>query len=136
MENSMRKSVKKLNDGTKIKTSKVKYKASVAQTASKKAGAAPPFVHMAHNVPTTSRLREEARIQEEVQSRLTHFADNIKPKIKSQRGGSVDVLSTIRSDGHMSLSFQVKIKTELPIISYVQFSGWLAFVGPSGRSQL
>ena len=55
---------------------------------------APPSVHIPHNIPPPSRLREEARIQEEVQSRLRHLADNVKPgmgKLKSHRGGLVDV---------------------------------------------
>ena len=51
-------------------------------------------VHTVNNIPPPSRLREEARIQGEVQNRLRHLADNVKPgmgKIKSQRGGVVDV---------------------------------------------
>ena len=64
------------------------------QVASQEVGAAPPSVHVPHSIPPPSRLRGEARIQEEVQSRLRHLADNVKPgmtKLKSQRGGSVDV---------------------------------------------
>ena len=55
---------------------------------------ASPPVQTVHNIPPPSRLREEAGIQEEVQNRLRHLADNVKPgmsKIKSQRGGAVDV---------------------------------------------
>ena len=36
-------------------------------------------VHMFHNIPPPSQLKEEARIQEEVQHRLRHLADNVKP---------------------------------------------------------
>ena len=93
MENSMKKSVKKTNDSSKVKTSKTKSKNGDAKTEAREVGLAIPSVQMAH-IPPPSRLREEARIQEEVQSRLRHLADNVKPgmgKIKSQRGGAVDV---------------------------------------------
>ena len=88
------KTVKKTNDSTKIKRSKVKTKGGVAHAGSKGVGAASPPVPTVHNIPPPSRLREEVRIQEEVQNRLRHLADNMKPgmgKIKSQRGGAVDV---------------------------------------------
>ena len=44
--------------------------------------------------PPPDKLRQEAYIQKEVQARLLHLADRVKAgndKIKSQRGGSVDV---------------------------------------------
>ena len=91
MESSL-KTVKKTNDSTKIKRSKVKTKAVVAHADLKGVGAASPPVQTVHNIPPPSRLREEARIQEEVQNRLRHLAYNMKPgigKIKSQRGGAV-----------------------------------------------
>ena len=90
----MKKSVKKTNDTTKIEKSRVKPKDNGVQAGSQEVGAPPPSVQVPHNIPPPSRLREKARIQEEVQSRLRHLADNIKPgmtKLKSQRGGSVDV---------------------------------------------
>ena len=93
MENSM-KTVKKTNDSTKIKRSKVKTKGSVAHVSLKEIGATSPAVQTVHNIPPPSQLREEARIQEELQNRLRHLANNMKPgmgKIKSQRGGAVDV---------------------------------------------
>ena len=52
-----------------------------------------PSVQTTHNIPPTSRLREEARIPEKVQTRIRHLVDNVKPdinKIKSQRVGAVD----------------------------------------------
>ena len=81
---------KKTNDSSKIKRSKVKSKASVAHARSKGVRAASPSVQTVHNIPPSSRLREEARMQ----NRIRHLADNVKPgmgKIKSQRGGAVDV---------------------------------------------
>ena len=44
--------------------------------------------------PPPSRLKEETRIQQEVQERLTHLVDRAKSgmdRVKSQRGGSVVV---------------------------------------------
>ena len=75
---------------------KLKSKASVAQTGSRGLGGVgevSPFQTM-YNIPPPIRLREEARIQEEVQTRPRHLADNVKPdvnKIKSQRGGALDI---------------------------------------------
>ena len=88
MENSMKR-LKKTNDSTKIKRTKVKTKDGVAHVFSKGVGVVSPPVQTVHNIPPPSRLREEARKQE-IQNRLRHFADNVKPgmgKIKSQRGG-------------------------------------------------
>ena len=62
--------------------------------ASQEVGAAPSSAHVPHNIPPPSWLREEARIQEAVQTRLRHLADNVRPsmnKLKSQRGGAIDV---------------------------------------------
>ena len=87
MENSMKKLVKKTNDSSKIKKSKIKSRNGIAKTEAREVGTAIPSVQMTH-IPPPSRLREETRIQEEVQSRLRHLADNVKPgmgKIKSQR---------------------------------------------------
>ena len=89
MEDSM-KTLKKTNDSTKIKRTKVKAKDGVAHVFSKGVGVVSPPIQTVHNIPPPSRLREEARKQEEVQNRLRHLADNVKPsmgKIKSQRGG-------------------------------------------------
>ena len=85
---------KKTNDGSKIKRSKVKTKVNVAHAATKGVGVASPPVQRVYNIPPPSRLREEVRIQNEVQNKLRHLAENVKPgmgKIKSQRGGTVDV---------------------------------------------
>ena len=42
-------------------------------------------------------------------------------------------LSTTRSDGHMSLSFPVRIRIELVTISCPQSNGWLVFVNHKVR---
>ena len=87
------KAVKKTNDSTKIKRSQVKTKGGVAHSDLKGVGTAFPPVQTVHNIPPPSLLGEEARIQE-VQNRLRHLVDYVKPgigNIKSQRGGAVDV---------------------------------------------
>ena len=71
MENSMKKPVKKTNDGSKIKKSKNKVKVDDVQAGAHRVGAI-SSVHVPHNIPPPSQLREEARIQEEVQTRLRH----------------------------------------------------------------
>ena len=128
MENSKKKSVRKTNDVTKIKKSKIKPRVSGVQVASQDVGAAPSSVHVPHTIPPPSRLREEARIQEEVQSRLRHLADNAKPgmtKLKSQRGGSVDVFVNhkVRWPHEFVLSGQNKDRVTYNQLSPVQ---WMA----------
>ena len=99
----------------------------VAYTGIKGVGPTSP-VHTVSNIPRPSRLGEEARIQEEVQNRLRHLADNVKPgmgKIKSQRGGAVDVLVNhkVRWPHEFVLSGQNKDRVTYNQLSPVQ---WLA----------
>ena len=73
-------------------------------------------------------MREEARIQEEVQTRLRHLADNVKPgmtKLKSQRGGAVDVFvnNKVRWPHEFVLSGQNKDKVTYNQVSPIQ---WMA----------
>ena len=71
----------------KNEKSRVKTKATVSHNGLKEVGVACPSVQTVHKIPPPSHLREEGRIQEEVQNRLRHLADNIKAgmgKIKSQ----------------------------------------------------
>ena len=131
MESSMKR-VKKTNDTTKIKKFKVKTKGLGLITGLREVGAA-SSVQTVHSIPQPSRLREDARIQDEVQNRLRHLEDNVKQgmdKIKSQRGGAT------RSDGLMNLSCQVKIKIGSLTINCSLSNGWLIFIRPSGRSQI
>ena len=128
MENSMIKPVRKTKDVTKIKKSKTKTKVNGFQVASQEVGAAPSSVHVPYTIPPPSRLREEARIQEGVQSRLRHLADTAKPgmtKLKSQRGGSVDVFVNhkVRWAHEFVLSGQKKDRVTYNQLSPVQ---WLA----------
>ena len=114
------------NDVTKIKKSKVKSKVNGLQVKSQEVGVALPSVHVPHNIPPPSRLREEARIQEEVQSRLRHLADNDKPgmaKLKSQTGGSVDVFVNhkVRWPHEFVLSGQNKDRVTYNQLSPVQW---------------
>ena len=127
MESSI-KSGKKTNDSTKIKRSKVKTKTGVAHAGLKGVGLTSPTVQTVSNIPPPSRLREEARIQEEVQNRLRHLADSVKPgmgKIKSQRGGAVDVFVShkVRWPQESVLSGQNKDRITYNQLSPVQ---WMA----------
>ena len=124
----MKKSVKKTNDTTKIKKARVKTKVYGIQAGSQEVGAAPPSICVPHNIPPPSQLREEARIQEEVQSRFRHLADNVKSgmaKLKSQRGGSVDafVNHKVRWPHEIVLSGQNKDRVTYNQLSHVQ---WMA----------
>ena len=127
MESTM-KLGKKTNDTSKIKKSKVKTKGGVAYAGTKREGPTSPPVHTISNIPPPSYLREEARIQEEVQNRLRHLADNMKPgmgKIKSQRGGAVDVFVNhkVRWPHEFVLSGQNKDRVTYNQLSPVQ---WMA----------
>ena len=128
MENSMKKPVKKTNDASKIKKSKNKVKVDDVQAGAHRVGAISSSVHVPHNIPPPSRLREEARIQEEVQTRLRHLADNVKPgmtKLKSQRGGAVDVFVNhkVRWPHEIVLSGQNKDRVTYNQLSPIQ---WIA----------
>ena len=81
---------------------------------------------MVHNILPPSQLREEARVQEEVQNRLRHLADNIESgmgKIKSQRGGAVDVFVNhkVRWSHEFVLSGQNKDRVTYNQLSPVQW---------------
>ena len=60
------------------------------------------------DLPPPNKLREEARIQLEVQNRLKQLGDQARPgteKIKLQRGGSVEVKLT-KSGLYARLSYK------------------------------
>ena len=87
---------KKTSDSSKIKSSNKNDKH--AKTAVTQKGLAHNMVPVSgvlnHDLPPPDKLREEARIQLEVQNRLKQLAEQAKPgtkKIKSQRGGCVQV---------------------------------------------
>ena len=86
-KNSLQSTGKKTNDTSKIKRSKCDSKAHVPCNRDQVTGMATPSIPAVGN--------HEAKSQEEVQARLKHLVDNAKPgkdRIKSQRGGSVEVL--------------------------------------------
>ena len=98
-KNSLRRTCKKTDDSTNVKNSKRGNKAPVPCTRDQVTCMATPSVPSVGHLPSLEQLRHEAKIQEEVQARLKHLVDNAKPgkdKIKSQRGGSVDVFVTNR----------------------------------------
>ena len=65
MENSIKKPVKRTNDASEIKKSTSKARVNGVQS-SQEVGAAPSLASVPRYIPPPSRLREEARIQEEV----------------------------------------------------------------------
>ena len=69
MKSSM-KAGKKTGDSLKIKRSRVKPKGCITQANLKGVGPTSPPVHTVTNIPPPSHLREEARIQEEVQNNV------------------------------------------------------------------
>ena len=90
-----------------------------------------------YNLLPPDRLREEAEIQVEVENRLRQLRkilNQVLKKIKSQRGGSVEVVvnSKVKWPHEFVLSGLNKDS-----VSYNQLSpnGWLASAGLSGRSQ-
>ena len=92
---------KKTTDAKQIKTSnKVKRsKGAVAQSSPSHQQGEMAVGLASNRIPTPDKLRQEAYIQKEVQARLLHLADRAKAgtdKIKSQRGGSVDVFVSKR----------------------------------------
>ena len=128
MESSMKKPVKKTSDVTKIKKSKTKAKVDGVQAGAHRVGTISSSAHVPHDIPPPSRLREEARIQEEVQTRLRHLADNVKPgmnKLKSQRGGAVHVFvnQKVRWPHEFVLSGQNKDRVTYNQLSPIQWMG-------------
>ena len=90
-----------------------------------------------YHLPPPDRLKEEARIQAEVQNRLRQLAENSKPgteKIKSQRGGAVEVFvnNRVKWPHEFVLSGQNKDR----VSSFPPFSGSLASAKLSWRSQM
>ena len=94
-KNSLQSTGKKTNDTSKIKRSKTDSKAHVPPNRDQVTCMATPSIPSVGNLPSFEQLKHESQIQEEVQARLKHLVDNAKPakdRIKSQRGGSVEVL--------------------------------------------
>ena len=94
MDSLEQKPVKKTADKSKIKSSKktsqsLSAGSSLARKDTVRDGTASDCIF-----PSPSNFRQDAKIQQEVQLRLQELADNAgkgNEKIKSQRGGAVDV---------------------------------------------
>ena len=94
MEKNSKKVHKKTSDLSKIKSKTVKKTKTAVTHKGLQKTVAPIHGVSNHNLPPPDKLREEARIQLEVQNRLKQLAEQAAPgtdKIKSQRGGSVEV---------------------------------------------
>ena len=130
MESSM-KIGKKTGDSSKIKSSRVKTRGGVAHASLKGVGASSPPVHAVSNIPSPSHLREEPRIQEEVQNRLRHLADNVKPGMGKTRLGQ---LGANISPDRSSLTPQVLIgnflKHNYPLLYELQHINLLCLYLP------
>ena len=121
---------KKTSDSSKIKSSnKVAKKVKTAVTHRGLAhDLAPSSAVLKHDLPPPDKLREEARIQLEVQNRLKQLAEQAKPgneKIKSQRGGSVEVFvkNRVKWPHEFVLSGQNKDRLSYNQLSPIQ---WVA----------
>ena len=100
IEGTRPKTHKKTSDAKLVKTShKVKCaKGAVPQSSPSHQQGGSSVGIASNHIPTPDKLQQEAYIQREVQARLLHLADRAKAgdKIKSQRGGSVDVFVSKR----------------------------------------
>ena len=121
---------KKTSDSSKIKSSnKVAKKVKTAVTHRGLAhDMAPSSGVLKHDLPPPDKVREEARIQLEVQNRLKQLAEQAKPgneKIKSQRGGSVEVFvkNRVKWPHEFVLSGQNKDRLSYNQLSPIQ---WVA----------
>ena len=134
MEKHSQKVPKKTSDRSKIKSSNKSFKKTKTAVTHKGFQEVAPYSGVSnHSLPPPDKLREEARIQLEVQNRLKQLPEQAAPgteKIKSQRGGSVEVLVKIGLNGPMSLCYPVKTRTGCLIISFPPSSEWLASAEP------
>ena len=89
-----KKPIKKTSDRRKVKSSKKTDTVSMTGSGLAWTDTARDATASGCMIPSPSDLRQDAKIQQEVQLRLRELADNAgkgNEKIKSQRGGSVDV---------------------------------------------
>ena len=81
-----------------------------------------------HTVPPPSVLRQETRIQQEVQQRLQDLAKNVHSgngRVKSQRGGPVDIFVSHRIKWPMSTFFMDRTMTKSCITNCPLCNGWV-----------
>ena len=86
---------------------------------------ATPAIPSVGHLPSLEQLKHESKIQEEVQARLKHLVENAKPgkdKIKSQRGGLVDVFvaNRVKWFHEYVLSSQSKDRVTYNLLSPIQ----------------
>ena len=130
MEKNSQKAPKKTNDHSKIKSSRKpakREKTAVTQTGLSEHVATTSGTSST-DLPPPNKLREEARIQLEVQNRLKQLADQARPgteKVKSQRGGSVEVFvqNRVKWPHEFVLSGQNKDRLSYNQLSPIQ---WVA----------
>ena len=125
-------------DKSQIKESKTKCQSKTKAHVSVNVSDASVMPRMGF-VPPPDKLKRELNIQSHVQERLRHLAENARPgkeKIKSHRGGSVEVFVPYKSSGLTNLFLLGTPRTECHITNYLPSSGWLGFAGPYGRSQV
>ena len=92
---------------------------------------APPVGHL----PPPDQLRQEAKIQGEVQVRLKQLVDNAKPgkdKIKSQRAGSVEVF--VNNNGRMNMCSLVRLRLEVHTTNLLLYHECLVLAEPSCKN--
>ena len=84
---------------------------------------------MVSPLPNLYALRSDALIQAQVEQRLRDLVDENKSdtKIKSMRGGSVDVVVSHRLNGHKNTFCPAVRRKEYSMISCGLHSGWMAF---------
>ena len=104
-----------------------------SQKTKRKTASAPvtlPPRHPVTQLPDLTSLRNDSSVQLLVEQRLKQLADAEKTgtKLKSLRGGCVEVLVSNASNGPTSMSCPGQVKKEQLMISCQSFSGWLAFV--------
>ena len=129
MENNSQKVPKKTNDHSKIKSSRKpakREKTAVTQIGLSEHVATTSGTSST-DLPPPNKLREEARIQLEVQNRLKQLADQARP--------GTEKINCKGADLSRFLSYLARIRTDYPTTSSLLFSGWLASAGPCERSQ-
>ena len=130
---------KKTSDAKQIKTSnKVRCSKAAVTQSSPSYQQGEIGVGLASNqIPIPDKLRQEAYIQKEVQARLLHLADRAKAgteKIKSQRGGFVDVFVSKRVKWPHEYVLAGRPKTGFHITNSLPSNGWLASAEVSRRN--
>ena len=84
-------------------------------------------------IPAPGEIRNDEHIQHQVQERLKQLSENLSQgndKIKSQRGGAVDVYVNTRVKWPHEFALTGTKKKRSLMTNCPQFSGWLGFARP------